>query len=164
MIAHASELGSQQRLTPWRCWRPHPTGTPHRKALYAVDVVAVKMVPPFGSPFNSYHGVLAALDRLQALDYTTIIPGHGQCGTKQDVPDFAALLHDMEAALSKASQDQGMWPMRGNPAALAHPKVGEVLFAAMDALKPKYGEWQGWDHNSLQALQWVFLYGIYMNE
>jgi len=42
--------------------------------------------------------------------------------------------------------------------------VGEVLFAAMDALAPKYGAWQGWDHNALQALQWVFLYGIYMNE
>jgi len=137
---------------------------PHRKALYTVDMVAVKMVPPFGSPFNSYHGVLAAIDRMQALDYETLIPGHGRYGTKQDVTDFGVLLHDMESALAKASVDHGMSPMRGNPAALTNPKVGEVLFAATDALQPKYGSWQGWDHNSLQALQWVFLYGMYMNE
>jgi len=39
-----------------------------------------------------------------------------------------------------------------------------VLFAATDTLAPKYHGWQGWEHNSLQALQWVFLYGLYMNE
>src|SRR5262249_6922081 len=137
---------------------------PHRRALYAVDFVAVKMVPPFGSPFNSYHGLLAGIDRLQTLDYQTVIPGHGQVGSKQDVADFATLCRDMESGLKKASVDNGMWPMRGNPAAIQNPKVGEVLFAAMDALEPKYHGWQGWDHNALQALQWVFLEGVYMNE
>ena len=137
---------------------------PHRKALYTVDMIAVKMVPPFGAPYNSYHGVLAAIDRMQALDYETVIPGHGRVGTKQDVTDFGVLLRDMEAALKKASVEQGMSPMRGNPAALENPKVGQVLFAATDALAPKYKDWQGWDHNSLQALEWVFLYGMYMNE
>jgi glyoxylase-like metal-dependent hydrolase (beta-lactamase superfamily II) len=137
---------------------------PHVKALYAVDFIAVKMVPPFGSPFNSYHGVLAAIQKLQALDYEILIPGHGRFGTKRDADDFAVLLHDMEAALQKASVDNHMAPMRGNPAAIEDPKVGEVLFAATDALTPKYHDWQGWDHNSLQALQWVFLYGMYMNE
>jgi len=137
---------------------------PHRKALYTVDMIAVKMIPPFGAPFNSYHGVLAAIDKMQALDYQTVIPGHGRYGTKQDVTDFGVLLRDMDAALRKACVEEGMSPMRGNPSALGDPKVGQVLFAAMDALEPKYRDWQGWDHNSLQALQWVFLYGIYMNE
>ena len=137
---------------------------PHRRALYAVDFVVVKMIPPFGSPFNSYHGVLAALAKLQTFDYDTLIPGHGRVGTKQDVTAFATMLTDLATAVRDASKKEGMWPTRGNPKALADPKVGEVLFAATDALAPKYGEWQGWEHNSLQALQWVFLYGLYMNE
>jgi glyoxylase-like metal-dependent hydrolase (beta-lactamase superfamily II) len=134
---------------------------PHRRTLYTVDMAVVKMLPAFGSPFNSYHGVLAAIDKMQSLDYDIVIPGHGQCGTKQDIADYASLLHDMEAALRRASAEHGMSPMSGNPAALENPKVGEVLFAAMNALEPKYRDWQGWGHNSLQALQWVFLYGTY---
>jgi glyoxylase-like metal-dependent hydrolase (beta-lactamase superfamily II) len=137
---------------------------PHRRTLYAVDMIAVKMVPPFGSPYNSYHGVLSAIDRMHAIDYDTVIPGHGRIGTKQDVTDFATLLHNMQFELRAASIREHMSPMRGNPAAIEDPKVGQVLFAAMDALEPKYKDWQGWDHNSLQALQWGFLYGLYMNE
>jgi glyoxylase-like metal-dependent hydrolase (beta-lactamase superfamily II) len=137
---------------------------PKQRALYLVDIVAVKMLPPFGSPDNSYHGVLQALRKLEGLDYDTLIPGHGEVGTKADVTAFASLLTDMEQAIRTAAQTEGMSPMRGNPEAIANPKVGEVLFAATDALEPKYGAWQGWAHNSLQALQWVFLYGVYMNE
>lgn len=137
---------------------------PKQKALYVVDIVAVKMVPPFGSPFNSYHGVIAALKKLQALDYEILIPGHGSGGTKADTQAWLTMLSDFETALHDASVANGMSPMRGNAEALNDPKVGQVLFAATDALQPKYGDWQGWGHNSLQALQWVFLYGMYMNE
>jgi glyoxylase-like metal-dependent hydrolase (beta-lactamase superfamily II) len=137
---------------------------PHRRALYAVDFVVVHMVPAFGSPYNSYHGVLGAIDKVQALDYDTLIPGHGPVGTKQDATAFATLLRDMESSLKDAAVAHGMFPMHGNPAAVEDPHVGEVLFAAMDSLAPKYHEWQGWDHNALYALNWVYLYGLYMNE
>jgi glyoxylase-like metal-dependent hydrolase (beta-lactamase superfamily II) len=137
---------------------------PHRKTLYAVDIVAVHMIPPFGSPFNSYHGVVAALRKLQQLDFQTLIPAHGPTGTKTDLTAWLTMLADMKTSLDTAAKANGMAPMRGNPKAIEHPKVGQVLFAALDDLAPKYRHWQGWDHNALQALQWVYLYGIYMNE
>lgn len=140
------------------------TYVPQRKTLVEVDMAHVKMMTPVGAPFSSWHGQLAAIEAMLKLDFQFVIPGHGPAGTKQDIADYLAMLHDMERTLRTAASAHGVTQFHGDPAFFTHPKLGDIMFDALDALHGKYKDWQGWEHHTLQALQWAFLYGILMNE
>jgi hypothetical protein len=132
--------------------------------LVEVDMGMVKMVPPVGAPYSSFHGTIGALEEMQQLDYAIAIPGHGATGTKQDITDYLTLLHEMDGALRTASKAEGLSRFHGDSSFFTDPRVGQILFQAVDSLEPKYGAWQGFDHHMLQGLQWAFFYGVYMNE
>ncbi len=135
---------------------------PHRRALYIVDVFpGKKSVTLLGAPFHSYHGDLRALAKVQSLDYDLVIPGHGKIGTKEDVTNYVTFLHDAKAQIAKSVKKLGLGEVF---AEVQNPKVGALLFDAYDALQPKYGNWSGYEHHMLSALQWVLVFDSVLSE
>lgn len=137
---------------------------PAQRALVEVDMAMVKMVPPVGAPYSSFHGTIAAIEEMQKLDYDLVIPGHGAAGTKRDIADYLVLLRAMDQELRRAATAEGLTRFHGDSTFFSDPKVGAILFRAVDAPEPQYAGWQGFDHHMLQGLQWAFFYGVYMNE
>lgn len=136
---------------------------PHRRAVFAVDGPHVKMIPPIGAPYTSFHGALDQIDRIQRIDYDTIIPGHGGWGTKQDVVAYRQMLVDIRDALLRQAAARGLKDFHDGR--FFQPDVlGDVIFAAIDELTPKYGAWRGWKEFQVADFDWVMTQGIYMNE
>ncbi len=68
---------------------------PAEKALFVVDVLALKRVFFRNMPDFDEADTLATLDRIESFDATTIVPGHGSVGARQDVRDIRQYLDDL---------------------------------------------------------------------
>ena len=104
---------------------------PKEKILFAVDFVPIQSVMYRDMPDSYLPDWFDSIDRVLALDWATLIPGHpgpgGRMGTKDDVRAVKEYLTD----LSNATRD------------LANQ--GKCFDEAMRALKlPKYESWEGY--------------------
>ncbi len=74
---------------------------PDERTVFAVDFVSVKRLP-YKTLLGSYWpGWIEALDKLAAMDFDVLAPGHGAMGGPQDVADHAQYLRDLHAAVSE---------------------------------------------------------------
>ncbi len=79
---------------------------PDERAVFTVDFISVKRLP-FRTLNDSYWPDWAeAIDKVAALDFDKLVPGHGPMGGKQDAMDHAQYLRDLHAAV-KAATDAG---------------------------------------------------------
>jgi glyoxylase-like metal-dependent hydrolase (beta-lactamase superfamily II) len=78
---------------------------PAERTLFIVDVITVKRLP-YGE-FREYQfpETLAALDKLDTLDYDILAPGHGPLGTKADALDHHRYVKEIYAQVSAAIKD-----------------------------------------------------------
>ena len=69
---------------------------PEQRAAFAVDFIHVTRFPGnlAGYPVARYED---AIGELQALDFDTLIPGHGDLGVKSDLEPFIGFLRSLEA-------------------------------------------------------------------
>ncbi len=107
-------------------------------AVFAPDMMFVRMVPPFDFPDFYHPGFLRALDRLIALDAAHYIPSHFDSGTREDLIDFrnmTATFHEtIRAELAKHDYHAADGSI-----------MREGLKAVYDELEPQYGDWHGFN-------------------
>ena len=74
---------------------------PDERAVFAVDFVSVRRLP-FRDLRDSYlPDWLASLEKLEALDFDILSPGHGAVGTKFDVAEHHLYLEQLVAGVSE---------------------------------------------------------------
>ena len=71
---------------------------PSERALFAVDVLPVRALP-FGFAPSTPDEVIASARAVEALDFDTFVPGHGNVGTKADVVAFRQYVEDLTRAV-----------------------------------------------------------------
>ena len=74
---------------------------PAERVLFAVDFIPVKGLAFRDMGDSHYPDWVESLRRVEALDFQTLLPGHGPVGTKADVTAFREYLQDLEAAVRK---------------------------------------------------------------
>ena len=68
---------------------------PAQRALFAVDFIPVKSLP-YQNLHDSYiEEWIESLNRVEALDFDTLLPGHGQVGQKKDVRMFRGYMEEL---------------------------------------------------------------------
>jgi glyoxylase-like metal-dependent hydrolase (beta-lactamase superfamily II) len=97
---------------------------PARKVAFMVDSVFVRALPWRNMAGADPRAWIAALEKLDALDFDILAPGHGPTGKKEDVRVFIGYLKDLMAAVE------------------ARMKAGESLQKIQETLElPKYRDW-----------------------
>lgn len=106
---------------------------PARKVAFMVDSVFVRALPWRNMADADPRQWIAALEKLDALDFEILAPGHGPTGKKEDVRVFIGYLKDLIAAVE------------------ARMKAGESLQQIRATLElPKYKDWARYqDHFEL---------------
>jgi hypothetical protein len=115
----------------------------------------VDMVYPGSVPFRDLPGtnvgkLLATLERVRILEFDQLVYGHGPAGPKIWVDKYIAYLNDMIAA-AKKSQDELSYETlfqqhgRSNARKLLDLSIDDVAQRTVEALRPKYGLWGGYD-------------------
>lgn len=137
---------------------------PRHRTVFVSDLIFPQSVPPVGMPFTSYHGMLDAIDRVQALQYDRLIPSHGQVGTRQDVEDYRDFLVDARTALIEAMKREGIHQIHGDRTLYREAPFAQVIFRAQDALRPSWGHFTAFEEQGFPALQWILFHGVVMNE
>ncbi len=68
---------------------------PAQRALFAVDFIPVKSLP-YQNLHDSYiEEWIESLNRVEALDFDTLLPGHGRVGRKKDVRMFRGYMDEL---------------------------------------------------------------------
>jgi len=65
---------------------------PDDKVLFSGDIFLNGIMPPI---FGSTLGLIEALEQLERMDVTTIVPGHGYVATKDDLIQFKHMIIDL---------------------------------------------------------------------
>lgn len=129
---------------------------PQRRALYLVDTVWPKQLPPPGAPM-SFAGTRKALAQIAAMDFDILIAGHADIGTKDDVTSYAKFLGDLEAEFRAALVTRGMDDLHRQQTFLdGAQSLADVFFDVEDALRPRYGTWANFDTGILPISQVCF--------
>jgi glyoxylase-like metal-dependent hydrolase (beta-lactamase superfamily II) len=90
------------------------------------------------------------VNELGALDWTHLVGGHGNVGSKDDIRFINTFLDDFEAAVANAMATTQFADVvditkYNNHAALMIPWVTHIATTATDALRPKYGKYYGFE-------------------
>jgi glyoxylase-like metal-dependent hydrolase (beta-lactamase superfamily II) len=72
---------------------------PAEKVLFVVDVISIKRLPFMNLPGYDEADSNALFDKALALDFETIVPGHGDIGARQDVADHQRYFADLKAGV-----------------------------------------------------------------
>ena len=75
---------------------------PQERAVFAVDFVSVKRLPYRDLGDSYVPDWMDALQRLEAIDFDILAPGHGTVGTKADAAEHRQYLQDLYTAVGEA--------------------------------------------------------------
>jgi glyoxylase-like metal-dependent hydrolase (beta-lactamase superfamily II) len=78
---------------------------PEERALYVVDFINARRLPGGMAPYT-FEQYAAAIAVIETLDFDTLLPGHGDVGTKASVTEFGQFLADVRTAV-QAGIDAG---------------------------------------------------------
>jgi glyoxylase-like metal-dependent hydrolase (beta-lactamase superfamily II) len=113
---------------------------PQERIVFVVDLLPVGTVPGRGLIDFYPLEAEAAIERILAMDWDRLIPGHpgagGRLGTKQDAQDQLTFLRDVSAAVKVEAQQGRCW---------------EPAESTMQI--PKYASWPGYEANLQFALR-----------
>lgn len=79
---------------------------PDERTLFTVDFISTKRLPWRALPGSFYPDWVESIDKVAAMDFDILAPGHGDLGTKQDAVDHGQYLRDLHDAV-KAGVDNG---------------------------------------------------------
>jgi glyoxylase-like metal-dependent hydrolase (beta-lactamase superfamily II) len=112
---------------------------PSAGVVFAPDMMFVKTLPPFDFPDFYYPGYIRALDRLIALNAQHYVPSHAWRGNRDDLVAFRNMTVDFQNTVRNEILSRGIEaPTNG-------AELRSALRAAYRKLKPKYGDWHGFD-------------------
>ena len=72
---------------------------PERSVAFMVDTVGVRVVPWRNMASGNPHNWIAALEKLNEVDFEILAPGHGPTGTKANVGEYLAYMNALVAAV-----------------------------------------------------------------
>jgi glyoxylase-like metal-dependent hydrolase (beta-lactamase superfamily II) len=117
---------------------------PASRVVFAPDLAFVRALPPGGMPDYFTPGFLAALDRVEALDFDVLIPSHFDVGTKADFSAFRAFFRFVNTLATDEVARRG-WPESAAD--------GEALFRAVyEPVRERYRDWHGFDEMVMPLL------------
>jgi glyoxylase-like metal-dependent hydrolase (beta-lactamase superfamily II) len=79
---------------------------PEEKVLFVVDVIGIKRLPFMNLPGYDEADSNALFDKALALEFDTVVPGHGDIGARQDLLDQVQYFADLKAGV-QAGIDAG---------------------------------------------------------
>ena len=108
---------------------------PKERVLHTIDVVTPGRVAFRNMPDFFPQDWIKSLRKLEALDFDTVIPGHGPpSAPKSSVTQQREYLEDLTKAVTSGTQKAG------NPFAF-----DKITASVKDDLRPKYGKWAQFD-------------------
>jgi glyoxylase-like metal-dependent hydrolase (beta-lactamase superfamily II) len=121
---------------------------PGEKVLFTADTGFVHALPPLGIAAGGYSPAYRrALDRLAELPFDTWVPSHHRFGTKADLKEYQAFIHDLHQRCRAALARQTGGFTRQNLESLFDEVYPE--------LKKQYGDWHGFDQGALILMIWA---------
>lgn len=82
---------------------------PEEQALFAVDFISVERLPYQDLSDSYWPDWVESVERVEAMEFETFLPGHGEVGTKQDVSDHRRYLEDLyDGVLAAAREGQSL--------------------------------------------------------
>lgn len=112
---------------------------PERSVAFMVDAVAVRTLPWRTMNGANPHDWISALERLDALDFDILAPGHGPTGRKSDVRENITYLETLVGAVQERI-DQG-----------------QTLEEIQEALElPEYADWARYNEHFKENIQGVY--------
>jgi glyoxylase-like metal-dependent hydrolase (beta-lactamase superfamily II) len=117
---------------------------PGERLAYTPDLAFKRAFPPGGMPDYYTPGFLAALKRVDALDFDTFVPSHFDAGTHADYSEFSVFFHDVNARATAEVAARG-WPRDA--------AAGEALFLAIyEPMRERYRDWHGFAEMAMPTL------------
>ena len=77
---------------------------PEERAVFTVDFVSVKRLPYQDLADAYFPDWIEAIKQVEALEFDTLIPGHGPVGTNADATEHRQYLEDLHAAVLEAAR------------------------------------------------------------
>ena len=77
---------------------------PEERAVFVVDFISVKRLPYQDLADAYFPDWIEAIQQVEALDFDTLIPGHGPVGTKADATAHRQYLEDLHAAVLEGTR------------------------------------------------------------
>jgi glyoxylase-like metal-dependent hydrolase (beta-lactamase superfamily II) len=88
---------------------------PEERAVFTVDMITVKRLGYMTLSDAYFPDWMAAIRRVEAIDFDILVPGHGPMGTKADASDHRAYLEDLyEEVLAAARAGQSLEEMQAS--------------------------------------------------
>ncbi len=116
---------------------------PKQGVLYAADTVAVRALLPAGGVSVFMPDYLAALDRIEGLDFEVFVPSHFGWGRKDDFVEAAEMQRQSWAWIHQAIHRS---PPTGDlPLVNDQERVVAAYSWYFDRMKERYGDWYGFD-------------------
>ncbi|HIP77687.1 MAG TPA: MBL fold metallo-hydrolase [Kiloniellaceae bacterium] len=111
---------------------------PAERAVFAVDFISVKRLP-FRTLSDAYFPQwMDAIRRVEAIDFDTLVPGHGNIGTKADASDHREYLQDLyDAVLAGLRAGQSVEEMKAS--------------ITLDAYKD-WGQYDAWREENIEGM------------
>lgn len=136
---------------------------PAERILMLVDMVYPGNVPFRDLPGTDIRGFLASLPKVRALDFDTLVYGHGPSGSREWVDKYIAYFDDLITALGNAqtSDFSAAESRSGLPVdarLMLDTYVDAVVARAVNALRAKYGRWGGFEEWAPMNAKAVFFY------
>lgn len=146
----------------------------HDHAAYVLEGTGVVHVPdvinPDQPPFWSFAGAEGYLgyrdliDQIDALEWEYLSGGHGNVGSRDDIAFYRQFLGDLEAAVGEALGNVPWGAGVADPASLnGHTAylsgwISEIGKYATDKLRPRYGEYYGFEYSTPKNAELVGMY------
>jgi glyoxylase-like metal-dependent hydrolase (beta-lactamase superfamily II) len=117
---------------------------PGERLAYTPDLAFKRAFPPGGMPDYYTPGFLAALKRVDALDFDIFVPSHFDAGTHADFTEFATFFLDVNTRATAEVANRG-WPQDA--------AAGEALFLAVyEPMRERYRDWHGFAEMAMPTL------------
>jgi glyoxylase-like metal-dependent hydrolase (beta-lactamase superfamily II) len=88
---------------------------PEERAVFTVDMITVKRLGYMTLSDAYFPDWMAAIRRVEAIDFDILVPGHGPMGAKADASDHRAYLEDLyDEVLAAARAGQSLEEMQAS--------------------------------------------------
>ncbi len=77
---------------------------PEERAVFAVDFISVKRLPYMNLNDAYFPDWIEAVNKVEAMDFDILVPGHGPLGTRADVTEHRQYLQALYDAVLDASR------------------------------------------------------------
>jgi glyoxylase-like metal-dependent hydrolase (beta-lactamase superfamily II) len=130
--------------------------------LVFVDTLEIGIVPYRTLPDTNVHGYIASLKGAAALDMDWVLGGHSGPGPAVWIDNYLNYFLDMERALIKAEAETVEPPSDSVESVIAQGEryTDAVIAQAVEALRPTYGHWRGFEEWAPLNAQTVRMYII----